>query len=116
MENNMNEYQDPTNGYQDPMYGADAQPPRSDKAKTSKTCGIISIITAFIGWFCSLGYASIPLAIVAIVMAVSSKKETNGVLTKDARTGLTCGIIGLVIMVIGFLIGVVLGVALALNM
>lgn len=57
---------------------------KSDKARTSKILGILALL---ILW---------PLGIPAIVLANSSKSETGGVLSKDAKTGLICGIIGIV--------------------
>lgn len=53
------------------------------KAKTAQVFGILSILLLT------------PLGIPAIILANQSKSETGGVMCKQAKTGLVCGIIGL---------------------
>lgn len=53
------------------------------KAKTASLLGILSILLLA------------PLGIPAIILANKSKAETGGVMCKQAKTGLVCGIIGL---------------------
>ena len=84
----------------------------SSKGKTSMICGILGAIFCFIGCFCCIGYAGIPLSIVAIVFAIQSKNETGGVFSNDAKVGFIGGIAGLVILLLGFLFGVILGAVL----
>ncbi|MBE5927078.1 MAG: DUF4190 domain-containing protein [Lachnospiraceae bacterium] len=104
MDNNFNE---------EPNYTGEVveEPNASGKAKASMICGIIGVVLDFIGCFCCIGYAGIPLSIIAIVMAILSKNETNGELTGQAKVGLICGIAGLVILVVAFVVGFVLGFA-----
>ena len=52
-------------------------------AKTASVLGILSILLLA------------PLGIPAIILANKSKQETGGVMCKQAKTGLVCGIIGL---------------------
>lgn len=53
------------------------------KAKTASVFGILSILLLA------------PFGIPAIILANQSKAETGGVMCKQAKTGLICGIIGL---------------------
>lgn len=53
------------------------------KAKTASVLGILSLLLLA------------PLGIPAIILANQSKAETGGVLCKQAKTGLVCGILGL---------------------
>ena len=53
------------------------------KAKMASVFGILSILIL------------VPFAIPAIILANKSKEETGGVMCKQAKTGLICGIIGL---------------------
>lgn len=53
------------------------------KAKTASLLGILSLLLLA------------PLGIPAIILANQSKAETGGVLCKQAKTGLVCGILGL---------------------
>lgn len=53
------------------------------KAKTASVLGILSLLLLA------------PLGIPAIILANQSKQETGGVMCKQAKTGWTCGIIGL---------------------
>ena len=53
------------------------------QAKTAKLLGILSILL-----LASLG-------IPAIILAIKSEEKTGGILCKQAKTGLVCGIIGL---------------------
>lgn len=85
-------------------------PQQSSKAKTSMICGILGAIFCFIGCFCCIGYAGVPLSIIAIIFAVQSKNETGGKFNNDAKVGFVGGIVGLVLLLLGFLFGVVLGV------
>ncbi len=85
-------------------------PQQSSKGKTSMICGILGAIFSFIGCFCCIGYVGVPLSIIAIIFAVQSKNETGGKFSNDAKVGFIGGIAGLVILLLGFLFGVVLGV------
>lgn len=104
MDNNFNE----GTNYTGEVVG---EPKESGKAKASMICGIIGVVLSAIGCFCCIGYAGIPLSIIAIVMAVISKNETDGELTKQAKIGLICGIVGLVLLILGFVIGFIIGFA-----
>lgn len=53
------------------------------KAKNAQIFGILSILLLA------------PLGIPAIILANQSKEETGGVMCKQAKTGFTCGIVGL---------------------
>ncbi len=53
------------------------------RAKTAQVFGILSILLLA------------PFGIPAIILANKSKEETGGVMCKQAKTGLICGIIGL---------------------
>ncbi len=53
------------------------------KAKTAQVFGILSILLLA------------PFGIPAIILANQSKSETGGIMCKQAKTGLICGIIGL---------------------
>ena len=72
MDNNFNEEQN----YTGEVVG---EPKESGKAKASMICGIIGVVLCVIGCFCCIGYAGVPLSIIAIVMAIMSKNETDGV-------------------------------------
>jgi hypothetical protein len=76
-------------------------------------CGIASIVVCFIGWFCCIGYAGVPLAIIAIVFANKSKNENGGIMPKEAKIGMITGIVGLGVLVLGFGVGFVLGIIMA---
>ncbi|MBQ4068104.1 MAG: hypothetical protein IJC76_02520 [Lachnospiraceae bacterium] len=104
MDNNFNE---------EPNYTGEVvgEPKESGKAKASMICGIIGVVLCVIGCFCCIGYAGVPLAIIAIVMAMMSKNETDGELTQQAKIGLICGIAALLVLVLGFVIGFVIGFA-----
>jgi hypothetical protein len=52
-------------------------------AKTASIFGVLSLLLLA------------PFGIPAIILAQKSKKETGGVMCKQAKTGLVCGIIGL---------------------
>ncbi len=60
---------------------AKAEVPKS--AKNAKIFGILSVLVLA------------PFGIPAIILANKSKAETGGVMCKQAKTGLVCGIIGL---------------------
>lgn len=81
------------------------------KGNLAKILGIVGAVLNFIGWCCCIGYAGVPVSIVAIVLAMMSKSENGGEFTKDAKLGLILGIVGLAILALGFIIGLVLGVA-----
>ena len=53
------------------------------QAKTASVLGILSILLLA------------PLGIPAIILANKSKEQTGGIMCKQAKTGLVCGIIGL---------------------
>lgn len=110
--NNMNNgYNNMNNGYNNVNNGYNVyNKPASDNSGTSKICGILSIVLCFIGWFCCIGYAGVPLAIVAIVFAIQSKNNNGGEFNSDAKIGLITGIIGLGVLVLGFGVGVVIGI------
>ena len=53
------------------------------QAKTASTLGVLSLLLLA------------PLGIPAIILANKSKEQTGGVMCKQAKTGLICGILGL---------------------
>lgn len=53
------------------------------QAKTASVMGVLSLLLLA------------PLGIPAIILANKSKEQTGGVMCKQAKTGLICGIIGL---------------------
>lgn len=53
------------------------------QAKTASVLGVLSLLLLA------------PLGIPAIILANKSKEKTGGVMCKQAKTGLVCGIIGL---------------------
>ena len=102
------------NYYENPQPNGEVingEPKESGKAKASMICGIIGLILCAIGCICCIGYAGVPLAIIAIVLAMMSKSETDGELSGAAKAGLVCGIIGLVLLILGFVIGFAIGFA-----
>lgn len=120
MDNNFNQQQDNFNtDVQQNVNNSQQQKNTNnnpqDKGKTSMICGILSIVLCFIGWFCCIGYAGVPLAIIAIVFAIQTKNNNGGVMSNEAKTGLITGIIGLVVLALGFIVGLVLGVAVGLS-
>ena len=104
MDNNFNE----TPNYNGEVVG---EPKESGKAKASMICGIVSVVLCAIGCLCCIGYAGIPVAIIAIVLAIMSKSETDGVFTKQAKIGLICGIAAFAVLIVGFVVGLVIGFA-----
>ena len=60
----------------------------------------------------NIGIASLlllpPLAFLAINYAKKSKKETGGVMCKDAKTGYTCGIVSLCLWFVGIIINLII--------
>ena len=72
----------------------------SQKASLAKILGIISLFTSFF-----VGYV---FAIVAIVFAQMSKRETGEVLSSEAKVGQNCAIVSLVLSTIAVMIYVVL--------
>ena len=99
------------NGYYNPQQNYYMNNGPKDNSQTSKICGIASIVVCFIGWFCCIGYAGVPLAIIAIVFALQSKNNNGGQLNSDAKIGLITGIVGLGVMLLGFVIGFIIGFA-----
>lgn len=100
------------NYYENPQQDVEVvngEPKESGKAKASMICGIIGVILCAIGCLCCIGYAGVPLSIIAIVLAMMSKSETDGELSGQAKVGLICGIVGLVLLVLAFIIGFVIG-------
>lgn len=115
--NNMNNgYNNMNNGYNNGynnVYNNGYNNKTTDNGKTSMICGIASIVVCFIGWFCCIGYAGVPLAIIAIVFANKSKNENGGIMPKEAKIGMITGIVGLGVLVLGFGVGFVLGIIMA---
>lgn len=70
------------------------------KAQTSMVLGICSIVIGF----CCCGPVGIGLAIAAIVMGKNASGAPN---PGPARTGLICGIVGLVLSILGMILNVV---------
>ena len=110
MNNGYNNMNNMNNGYNNMNNGYNVyKKPASDNSGTSKICGILSIVVCFIGWFCCIGYAGVPLAIISIVFAIQSKNYNGGVMNSDAKIGLITGIIGLGVLMLGFGVGFVIG-------
>ena len=104
MDNNFNE----TPNFNGEVVG---EPKESGKAKASMICGIVSVVLCAIGCICCIGYAGVPVAIIAIVLAIMSKSETDGVLSKPAKIGLICGIASFAVLIVGFIVGLIIGFA-----
>lgn len=68
-----------TNGVQEAIKAVEVP----KKAKTAQVFGVLSILLLA------------PFGIPAIILANQSKSETGGVMCKQAKAGLICGIIGL---------------------
>lgn len=87
--------QQPYQPYQPYQEGIYAQPGESGsangKAIASLVCGIFSLLLC-----CCYGIPAIILGVIAIVMAVLSKKDNMGQFPGIAIAGLVCGIIGIV--------------------
>ena len=120
MDNNYNSQQNngymnnpqQNNGYYNPQQNYNMNNNNTqDKGKTSMICGIASIVVCFIGWFCCIGYAGIALSIVAIVFAIQTKQTNGGEMTKEGKIGMITGIIGLGVLLLGFGVGLVIGMA-----
>ena len=79
--------------------------PGKGKAIGSLVCGIISLLIFWAGWGALIG---IILAIVAIVLGVSARKQMPQGTAGMATGGLVCGVIGLILGVIGFIVCVAL--------
>ena len=107
MDNNNNYYYEPQ--------GNIVEPQKNDKATISMVCGIVGLVLNIVACFCCIGYAGIPLSIVAIVMAVMSKKENNGQLSSQAKVGLITAIIGLAILVVVVILAFIYGFYLGLS-
>ena len=73
---------------------------KSGMAKASKVLGIL-------GFFLGLSYS-----ILALVLAVCSKTDTDGIETKDARVGRICAIVNICIKAAMILIGIIIWIAL----
>ena len=96
------------------VYGQYAAPqqPQQPQQPQRTTCGLakaskgVGIASFFIG--------GITFAILALIMAISSKADTGGVLSDDARVGKICGIVNIciraffVILAIVFYVGIVI--------
>ena len=61
-------------------------PVKVDVPKSAKSASVLGILSLLL---------LAPLGIPAIILANKSKEETGGVMCKQAKTGLICGIIGL---------------------
>lgn len=68
-----------------------------DIPNASIWCGILSIIICFCG---CIGFLSILFGITAIVLALVSRKASNGVLCKKSKVGLTTGILGILFFIV----------------
>ena len=110
-----NQYNAQQNGYMNNQYYNPQQNysmnSQKDNGKTSMICGILSIVVNFIAWFCCIGYAGVPLSIVAIVFGVQTKEINGGKITGDGKIGIITGIIGLCVLALGFLVGIFIGIA-----
>lgn len=84
-----------------PYYQPQLMPQSNGKAMGALICGVLAIL------FAGLPLIGIILGIVAIVMAVKAAKESG----KDGKTtgGKVCGIIGIVLSVIAFILYLVIG-------
>ena len=67
-------------------------------AKASLILGIIAVSLSCV--CCCLYYLTLPLGVIAIVMAILSKKKSGGKISGMATAGLILGIIGLVLFLI----------------
>lgn len=72
--------------------------------KVSMICGIISLITCIL----CCGFATIPLAIVSIVLALSSKNTNNNSLTRNGKIGVITSIIAIVLFIVEVFISMML--------
>ena len=97
------------NGYYNPQQNYYMNNNTQDKGKTSMICGIASIVLCFIGWFCCIGYSGVALAIVAIIFANQTKQVNGGEMTKEGKIGMITGIVGLGVLLLGFGVGLVIG-------
>ena len=79
--------------------------PGKGKAIGSLVCGIISLVIFWAGWGALIG---IILAVVAIVLGVSARKQMPPGTAGMATGGLVCGVIGLILCLIGFVVCVAL--------
>ena len=93
------------------MMNNQVTPNGTDKSQISMICGIVAVVLSVIGCFCCIGYASVPVGIIAIVMAVMSKNENNGEFTKNAKIGLILGIVSIVLLVVAFIASFALGLS-----
>lgn len=64
----------------------DAGKGKTEVPKSAKSASVLGILSLLL---------LAPLGIPAIILANKSKAETGGVMCKQAKTGLVCGIIGL---------------------
>lgn len=99
----MPDYNQPYQSYQPYQGNIYAQPGESNsangKAVASLVCGIFSLLLC-----CCYGVPAIILGIIAIVLAVLSKKDNMGQMPGMAVAGLVLGIIGIVMGVIYILV------------
>lgn len=108
--------------YTAPVYNASVvnerpAPVKSGKATASLVLGIIGLLVPCL-CCCFTKFAAIVgiiLSVLAIVLAVSSKKDTNGKMLGSAKAGLVLGIIALVLALILFLISCITIPSLDLN-
>ena len=105
---------DNNNYYYEPQ-GTIVEPQKNDKAMISMVCGIVGLVLNIVACFCCIGYAGIPLSIVAIVMAIMSKKDNNGQLSSQAKVGLITAIIGIVVFVVVTILAFCLGLYLGMT-
>jgi hypothetical protein len=87
----------PTPGYQAPGAGG---PPTSGKAIASLICGIIALGT------CCMWFVSIPLGIVAVVLCVMGKSETDSGRASGRGLALTGMILGGIAAVLSLVVTV----------
>lgn len=81
--------------------------PYQGKATAAKVCGILSIVISFIS--CGvLWIAGLILGIIGISMGAGYQNKVFPQNRSKARTGLICGIIGTVICVLSFVLGLVI--------
>jgi len=73
-------------------------------AKVAKVCGIVSIVVGIIGSCCCMGYLTSPLSMIAIILGALSRNEMTRELYPDAKAGLICGIVGMVLGTVGSII------------
>ena len=73
--------------------------PGKAKSIVALSCGIASIVC------CCSTIVSIAAGVVALIMAILSKKENGGKLLPIALVGFICAIVGIVLGLINFIVG-----------